>query len=106
MSFPLQVPQKCHQLFLPFPLFFLILLAVCVQGGETGAVFLKVVECVASLIFYRAADIVQTGPAPILAIIHSKLDMQGTGHRQLPRQVACPAQGPGGRSGQEPSKPF
>ena len=27
MSFPLQDPQKSHQLFLPFPLFFLILLA-------------------------------------------------------------------------------
>lgn len=78
MSFTLQVPQNSHQRFLPFPLFFLILLAVCVWGGETGTVFLKVVECVASLIFYSAADIVQTGPAPTLAIIHSKLDMQGT----------------------------
>ena len=49
----------------------------------------------ASLVFYRAADIVQTGPVPTLAIIHSKLDMQGTGHRQLPRQVACAEAGQG-----------
>lgn len=69
MSFPLQVPQKSHQLFPPFPLFFLILLAVCGQGGETGIIFLKFVECLASLIFCRAADTVQSLALPPLLLL-------------------------------------
>lgn len=51
--------------------------------------------CLAYLLFCRAVD---TAPRlavlPALAIIHSKLGVQGTDLRQLSRQVVCTAQSP------------
>lgn len=111
ISFPRQAPRiPVNLLFLPFPLFFLILLAYFLCRSE-GSVILKKIqfswECLASWFSCNAATLAWAlGLPSTCAIIHSKLSVQSTGRRQLPRQVACMSQSPRGKSTQQSSRPF